>query len=349
MSHNSHSLEGLKNINIIWTAYNEEPMLKRSVESVMKSCLFAAEKIKERYGLVIKFRGLICHNGCTDRTPEIAKRLEARSKESFFEIRVIESEKGMVKAQQKSIEHLSERNFKDNPVIFIDADSIAEESLIFILVEQLIKHPRLRAVGGHPKPMRYRGWNPYRKLMDSVLNCRGYFPKSEISVIQSSDFHPYAEEDPQPIGQLFEKKSKIYFHGRCFILRDLSLWAVGRESIAEDTVLDRHINSEFGPGSIRVMYNANVKFKSLRSLRTYYKTYTRIYLSLTQLRNKHPEYENARKYSKTKLDFNYVKSLPIKNQIYFYTYFLIKSAVRLLYKKGIFIIKKQNLWEYSSK
>ena len=343
------NLKAIKTLNIVWTAYNEEFTIEASINSVKKSLKYAKNRLSKQYKIDLIPRGLICHNGCTDNTPEVVKRIANKSKGTFFEIKVIKSNKGMVCAQHKCIILLKKEGFVGNPILFIDADATCRENMIFLLMEQLLKHKKLLGVGAHPRPNSYKGLNFYKKILDKVLNFRAYFPKSEISYNYAPEFHPYATTDPQEIGEEFELKSKIYFHGRCFLLRNLHIWKVDKDSIAEDTSLDRYINKNYEPGSVRIMYNAEVNFEPLLSLIRYYKTYTRIYHSLEQLRKKHPEYENIREFSKTKLDYEYIKSLEFVNQANFYIYFIIRNTVKFLFKKNIFFIPKENLWKYNSK
>lgn len=294
---------------IILAAYNEEYTLRSSFLAVRD----AIEFYREKSGGKVEANVIICHNGCTDKTPEVAAAIKKEYSRKHIIIDVISSEKGMVVAQNACVQRIrGKTKWVKSPVIFIDADVLMKKDVIYIFFNQFNKHPKLKAVGAQPVPVPYRGWRPNKLIWDKVLNCRAYFPKSEIAVNAVQEFHPYADGDPQKIGADFEKRSKIYFHGRCFALRDNRLWDVPSNRIGEDTYLDRSIHNRFGPGSIRHMYDANVLFYPMTSIKDFLKTYYRIYEDIATLKQKYSQFQKVREFSKTKLDWRYIKALPVK-------------------------------------
>ena len=339
-----------RKIFICSPAYNEENNLRSFVASLKKSCESATKKLSSEFGLLPWFEVLICANGCTDNTEDVAKILIQQLSSQNFRIQLLRSAKGVVNAQRKCVRRLLSRGYKKNLVFFIDADVIAGEDTIYKLLRQMILHPSLKATGAHPVPVQLRTRSIYRNLLRRVLNCRSYFPKSEIAIKYAPEFHPFARSDPQLVGPNFEEKSKIYFHGRCFVLRDVSIWDADSEAIGEDTYLDRSIHFRFGPGMVRVLYDANVYFVPLTSLRDYFGTYFRIYIDLKRLKLRHPEFNVCREYSKTKLDWHYIKSLPLPDQLAFVAY----AAVRYIFWKLFRLLYGINPnsappWEYDSK
>lgn len=333
---------------VVWVAYNEEKTLEKSFLAAKRAMDFYCQKtLNDAVANVV-----ICHNGCTDRTPEVALEIKRKHTNEKITVDVISSAKGMVIAQNAAISYIREKkNNFNNPIIFIDADSFIGENTIDIFLNQFIKHPKLKAVGARPVPIPYDGPSPIKRFWDKVLNCRAYYPKAEIAVNYAPEFHPYADEDPQGVEPEFEKRSKIYFHGRCFAIRDQSVWDVEKGNIGEDTYLDRSIHYKFGPGSIRTVYSARVYFKPITSIRVFAKTFHRIYRDLKELKRLHPEYLKVREYSKTKLDWEYIEKLTLKWRIRFRVYHLVRQFFHLLSKHNLIYgrIPVLELWSYNQK
>lgn len=332
---------------IILTAYNEEKTLKKSFLATKRAIDFSFEKNNHLSQVNI----IICHNGCTDKTPKIAQYIKKRYSNSKIRIEVISSAKGMVLAQNTCIKFIRQNYDTYSPIVFIDTDSLIDKKAIAILLKQFELHSNIQAVGAHPVPIPYDGASIIKKFWDRVLNCRAYFPQSEITVHFAPEFHPHAETDLQSIGAEFEKHSKIYFHGRCFALRNESIWNVPWNAIGEDTYLDRSIHYRFGRGSIRTMYDAKIYFYPINRLQDFVKTFYRIYCDLRNLKHAHPEYKNVREYSKTKLDWVYISRLTIKWQIIFVIYSIIRKLCHFLFKHNLIYSKKSavEVWSYAQK
>src|SRR3989344_4501311 len=325
---------------IVWVAYNEEKTLEKSFLAAKKSIDYYYKKSNKKSQTNI----IICRNGCTDKTREVAQKIKENYENNYININILSSRKGMVIAQNTCVKHIRERMDSANkPIIFIDADSFVDEKMIYLLLGQLNKHSDLKAIGARPVPISYQGRSPLKKFWDKILNCRAYFPKAEIAVVRAPEFHPYAESDPQSLGPEFEKKSKIYFHGRCFALRDQSIWDVPNNQISEDTYLDRSIHYRFGPGSIRNLYDAKIYYQPITSLRVFTKTFFRIYQDLKCLKKVKPQYRQIRVYSKTMLDWRYINTLSLKWRLFFGIYYLTRQFFHFLFKHNLIYAKKSAL------
>jgi glycosyltransferase involved in cell wall biosynthesis len=103
-------------VSVILPVYNEEKVLKRSVESI-KNVL---EKMPNKYEIIIS------EDGSTDRTAEIAKSLECGA------IRALNNRKR--KGKGAAIKHATERA-KGNVIIFMDADLASHPSHVINLVK----------------------------------------------------------------------------------------------------------------------------------------------------------------------------------------------------------------------
>lgn len=341
-------MKQFKRYSIIWVAYNEEYTLEASFLAALKAIKF----YQDRVGQKILVRVVICHNGCTDKTSDVAESIKQKYENDLLGIDVILSKKGMVIAQDASIGYIRrQKEYNKSPVIFIDADTLIQKNAIYVFLEQFRKHLKLKAVGAQPTPIPYRGWRLDKTLLDKVLNCRSYFPMAEIAVNFAPEYHPYAEKDPQEIGADFEKRSKIYFHGRCFALREPNLWDVPQNRIGEDTYLDRSIHYRFGPGSIRHIYDTHVYFRPLMNLVDFSKTYLRIYRDLITLKSKYPKFKKVREFSKTKLDWGYIRTLPLRWRFVFAVYFVLRKANHILFKYGLIYrsSRTSTTWSYPTK
>ncbi|MDP1719331.1 MAG: hypothetical protein Q8L24_02820, partial [bacterium] len=221
----------------------------------------------------------------------------------------------------------------------------------FILLQQLDRHPDLKAVGAHPVPIHYAGRSPKKWIGDKVFNCRSYFPMSEVAVNFAPEFHPYAVTDPQIGYAGFETRSKIYFHARCFALRDHSVWDAPDGIVGDDTYLDRSIHYRFGPGSIRVMFDAVVRYKTITSFREFSRTSYRVYRDLKDLRISHPHFDKVREFSKTRLDWSYIRTIPFLWRLSFCAFYVIRQVYRFFFKHGLIYSEKSaaQIWSYDIK
>lgn len=335
-----------KHFYIVYVVYNEENTLFRSFLSAKKSI----DHYKKYFSKNAKAELIICHNGCTDRSPEIAEKIKDKYSSDKLQITVMSSEKGMVKAQSKSIQYIAEKN-KRSPIIFIDADSFIERKAISIILQQFEKHKKLKITGIQPRPISNIGLGFFKRFLANILNCRSYFPRSEISSVYLPEHHPYADIDPQKIGVDFEKSSKIYFHGRCFALKDYTIWDVPYNNIGEDTYLAASINDRFGSGHIRLIYDAAIFYYPMVSIKVYFKTYYRIYKDLSVFSDNDHVFNNYLYLSKTKLDWGYIFTLSFYWKTVFVLYFIMKSFFDFLFKCDFLFYEKNidKIWSYNFK
>jgi len=327
-------------IAIIIPAYNEEKTLPDCIESLVSAINYLKETIK------FQLTTVICENGSVDRTLKVAYVL--KSKFPSLHIEVLRSDKGMIKAERTMIRILP----KDVDFIFkIDADILLKEDSLSIIVKEFIKHRELKIVGGHPKPLSYKGGNFYKRWLDKFLNVRSYFPQSEISKYDVKIYHPLAFSDPQPtVPSHFEIKSKIYFHGRFFCTRGRAVWDLIRgddRKIGEDVFLTNAVYEQFGLKAIRVRYDAICFSHTITSFFDHYRVYARIWQDKKRVYREYPQFSKYKRLCKTKLDWNYIFSLPGKWVICFIIYSLIKNFEELIFR--FFVADDKDYWRYSSK
>jgi len=307
-------------INFIIPVCNEEKNLEKCIRSLNEAIEDLSYKIKT----------FICINGCTDNTKSVANKCLKKYKK--LNMKVLESKKGKINAQEKCIEHC-----EDNSILFfVDADVEVDKKAIKILLEEFEKHKELIAVGAYPVAKRYKGKNLWKKFLDEILNIRSRHPRSEISFCDVKEYHPYAISDPQFINTnpYHELKSKIFFHGRLFGLRSKKYWKKPKSDliVGDDSFIPDYINYKYGKGRIRIRYDALVYYKPFITLKKHFKTYKRIFLDLKNLEKFYPEFKEIRKKSKLILDMYYIKKQNFSLQIKFFIYSLIRNIERILFK-----------------
>ncbi len=319
-------------------AYNEEQTIGNCLESLEKARKLALPKFNLE-------KTYICLNGCTDQTKRVVEKY--RQKLLELKIEILNSPKGMNRALNKIINSVP-NNFY--PIIKVDADVLVKEKAFLILLTELEKHPGLQIVGGQPEALPFRGKNFYKKFLTNILDIRSRWPYSQISANDVSEFHRITEIDPQasvPPG--FEKKSRIYFHGRFYALKNKIVWDVPEDRIGDDTYLTLSVYKRFGPNSIRIRYDAIVYYQPTVSLIQHWKTYKRIHYDVKTLMtlSNFRALEKIKNLEKVKLDWSYIKTLSVKVQFYFLCYSIIKFIEKLLFKFSSQYSEK--LWVYDKK
>ncbi len=319
-------------------AYNEEKTIGNCLEYLNRARKLALSKF-------ILEKTYICLNGCTDQTDKVVKGYCQKLPE--LKIEILNSARGMNRALNKIINSIPNDFYS---VIKVDSDAFVEEKALLVLLTELEKHPELQIVGGHPIALEYRGKNLYKKFLANVLDIRSRWPQSQIAANDTSEFHKIVNFDPQTnIPPEFEKKSRIYFHGRFYVMRSKKIWDVPEEQIGDDTYLTLSVYKRFGLNSIRIRYDAIVYYQPTISLVHHWKTYKRIHYDVKTIFNlsEFKDMKNFQSLEKVILDWSYINQLPVKIRFYFICYSLIKFIENLLFR--IFPNYSEKLWLYNKK
>ena len=146
----------------------------------------------------------------------------------------------------------------------------------------------------------------------------------------------------------FEIKSKIYFHGRAFMMRNANFFEMPEDSnVADDTYLPNMIHTKFGPGTIRTRFDAFAYYKPYTSLRDHYRAYRRVFWDLDNI-DKRPEFRVSRRMEETRLDWKFILSQGPEITAKFFAYSAIVLGERALYQ----LLLKRSLsevWTYEKK
>ena len=318
-----------KKITVGIAAYNEENNILNTLKSVESSLI----KISNLSAYI-----LVCVNGCTDKTREVA---EEYAKKSHISIRVIESKRGKLKAHKKIIEES-----RDGYILFIDADVVLSTGTLKKLVNELDKRPLIQVVSAYPYTKNPRNANLYQRILYPLLNLKRIYPQIEVAKEDVSNYHPFA------INQ-YELKSRVYFHGRCFIIRNKKVYhfpKYGTGIRGDDTYLSFYILKNYPPGAIRVLFDAPIYSNPNLSLRGYLREWLRIRKDVELIYYNYRSFEPLRKITSMKLNWRFIlNEMPFRFKVYGILYYLLKKFETILYnlkRKGILI---DDIWQYENK
>ncbi|MFH0701023.1 MAG: glycosyltransferase family 2 protein [Candidatus Woesearchaeota archaeon] len=287
---------------------------------------------------------IVCLNGCTDETEKVVQ--DAKIQYPKLNVKIIHSRKGKAFAQNaiaKSIEH------RDVPLMFVDADVSLDKDCTRILFEEMHALEKLIVVGAWPVPYKPEGLNPREIFLYKILHMRAFHPEAEFSVNDVSEYKDYVDARPQrKMSPESEKRSKIYFHGRTFMVRNVSFFYLPEDvNTADDTFLPNYIHTKYGPGTIRTRFDALAHYKPYLSLSEHYRAYRRVFWDLDNI-DKKEEFKESRKMEETTINWRYILSQGPLVTLQFLTYVSIAGAEEIVYR----IMPKKTLsevWQYSKK
>lgn len=287
---------------------------------------------------------IVCLNGCTDDT----ERAVLMSRENFprLNTRIIHSKKGKAYAQNALVRNIPE---KDVPLVFVDADATLDEKCTRILYEEMRTMEKLVVVGTWPVPKKPNALTMWESFLYRVLHMRAFYPEAEVSVNDVSAYKGYAHERPQPtMSPESEMQSKIYFHGRAFMMRNSNFFHLPEDAnTADDTFLPNFIHTRYGPGTIRTRFDAIAYYKPYLSLRAHYNAYRRVFWDLDNI-DKRKEFRETRRMEETRINWAYIFSqgpiVTLEFSIYAAIAFGEETIYRLLPKKTL-----SEVWQYDKK
>src|SRR4030042_1993125 len=184
-----------------------------------------------------------------------------------------------------------------------------------------------------------KGNNIWKSFLDKVLNIRSRYPMSEISRLNVEEYHPYVIYDPQHKNTSVnhELKSKIFFHGRTFLLRSKKYWFKPKTEkiVGDDSYIPDYITFNYGKGRIRNRYDSIVYYNPFISLKEHFNVYKRIYFDLRNLARTYPSFEDIRNHSQLVLDWTYIRRQKFTIRLLFSLYSLVRKIERFFYKFSI--------------
>lgn len=283
----------------------------------------------------------ICFNGCNDNSiHNFSRRLENLKQQ--FRVHILSSKKGKLRAHQIIIKAI--KNLK--PILFIDADILITAEAIKILFKAIYEDKKLIVCSAYPYVFKPKNSKVFQRILFPILNFKRIFPEIEISKVNVERFHPGAKSE-------FEKKSRVYFHGRCFIIRNKEIYQFPKDLskiVGDDTFLSFSILEHYPPGSIKVFYNAKVYSKPQLSLSSYLNTWLRIRKDLDNIYEEYPKFISVKKYVEMKPNWEFVLyNLKGIRKIQAILFFLLRYLDRIYYLLKSREVNLETIWSYSSK
>lgn len=319
---------------VIIPAYNEAPR----IGTALKALASAVEKARPHQLSEV----VIALNGCTDGTQTIAANF---GNKLDLPILFLHCKKGYVNAINILIDHCSKYH-KNIPLIKTDADSMLDTDSIRILLNELREHSKLLIVGGHPTPL-VQPCSNISTLKARILSLRAIYPLSQISYFDVKEYHEICKYSPQDgIGD-YELTLKIFFHGRLWCIRSVDyLVNLPPGVLGDDVFLTAWMYKTYGPGVIRVRYDAKVIYRPYNSFRRHWLVYKRIYED-KKLVASIPGYGDIQKLQKVKLNWEYIiKKVAGVDRLLFVAYATIDILERFSFR---FVRYKDSFWSYQDK
>lgn len=311
-------------------AYNEESTIFKTLKFLETSL----KKIKRNPVVIV---GL---NGCSDNTKGIVAKMQRTYK---FPLKIVHSSKGKLIAHKEMIKQIN----GSGPVLFLDADVLVPASTINKLVSCFDKYSGLKVVSAYPYVLKPECLNGVQKIAYHIINLKRILPKIEIAKEDLTEYHGTGIKDG------FLKKSRIYFHGRCFAIRNKEVYTFPAKNSrirGDDTFLSFAILNEQPKQSIKVLYNAPVYSYPEFSFINYVRTWYRIRKDLDNIYAEYPPFREIGKKTRMVINWDYVaKELPLNYKLYTLGFFLLKKFEAASYS----VIKKSmdidRLWSYDKK
>ncbi len=313
-------------------AYNEEENILECLGSLNEQEIDAVPQT------------IICLNGCTDNTQDSVQ--EGMRRYPGLNIRAIHSKKGKAFAQNAIMDEVDNREV---PIAMVDADVTLEEDCVGKLYEDMEDLDRLIIVGSWPVPRRPERMSAWENVLYNVLHARALHPQAEISKHDVSAYKDFVDLKPQPaVPAEFEKRSKIYFHGRTFMVRNTDCFYLPEDSdTADDTYLPNYIHTFHGPGRIRTRFDAICYYKPYLSLRDHFRAYRRIFWDLDNI-DKKGEFSESRKMEETRFNWDYIMAQGPSVTLQFIAHATVlwgeEAIYNLLPKKSL-----SQVWQYQRK
>ncbi len=317
-------------ISIGVAAYNEG-------DNILKCLKYLKEQLMQ-IGLLNKIEIIVCLNGCTDKTEKIVKEFQ---KDYFNNLRVIYSEKGKLHAHKKIIDNVK----NNNPVIFCDADVLVPGKTILVILNEFKKNKKAQVVSAYPYVLGPNKTRFYQKIIYHVLNLKRIHPKIEVAKKNVSKFHGNVKDT-------FVKRSRIYFHGRFFGIRNKKIYTFPKKRSkikGDDTFLTRIVLLKFGAGSIKVLFNSPVYCAPLYSIKEYLKSWYRIRKDIDMIKKEYPEFKEINEHIEMILNWEYYKTLEKINKFYALLFLTLKFYEKYSYFLFREFIDLDTIWSYEKK
>ncbi len=316
----------MNKLNICIAAYNEERFIGKTLKYLKNS--LDALNLKEKPTI------LICLNGCTDNTAQIVKEIFPNFR---YQVKILNSSRGKLKAHKKMLKQIRGKYF----VLFMDADILVPPNTIKSLLNCIKNNKDLKVVSAYPYVRDIDDLEGFKKILFGILNLKRIYPKVMISKNDVSEFH-------DNLGDKFLRKSRVYFHGRCFIIRDKNTYKFPKKQSqirGDDTYLSFYILKNQPKNSIKVLYDSPIYSYPIFSIKEYLRVWYRIRKDLDNIYSEYPEFFELNEKIRMIIDWKYVLlELPLSYKFYALGFYLLKKFEGISYKLIKNKIKIDEVW-----
>lgn len=257
--------------------HNEEQSLPESYASLVEAINYLPKYVQVEV--------IYCLNGCTDQSEHILRHMTSASTR-MDNFQIIESEPGKMNAQMAIVRN---RQFKDAPVCFADADILMGRATLAALHNKLTTDSRCMVSYAHVEPHYDNKHNGNSSSFPDLL------------------FSHYNYRKHQP--------PRNYFHGRTFMMRDahpleemgidlaervervrqIDPWYVNhlgleKGPLIDDIYLSRVIVAEHGLDAIAEVPDARILFHPPTTVEDYFRVLERTRAEIKRLDLLYPEH-----------------------------------------------------------
>jgi hypothetical protein len=316
-------------VSIGIAAYNEEKNIK--------TCLFSLEKSFKSINLGKPIEFFVCLNGCNDQTERIVREV----KEDFkFKLTILHSKKGKLNSHKKIIE-----NIMDNDLIFFcDADVIIPPRTINSIIKIFEENNKIKIISGYPYVIKPKKLSFFKQMKFNVLNLKRIYPQIEVARNDVSEYHDSKDK--------FLRKSRIYFHGRFFAIRDKKIYHFpykGSKIRGDDTFLSRIVLSKYGKKSIKVLFYAPIYCAPLNSVSDYLRTWYRIRKDIDIINKEYPQFREFNKKTEMTVNWEYLRGVELSVRLYAFLFFALRKFEKYSYYLIRNFIYLDKIWSYNTK
>lgn len=251
---------------------NEGKSLYNSLESIRNAIIASNEK---------DIKLIICINGCTDASEDIAKRFKGDFSDISCEI--INSDEGLVNAQRGIVE-----SYKADAYVFPDADSIIDEVSIKLLLQALRLNPTLVVVYARTRALHDRKNKSIFYKMGLLYDSQKYLTKRHYfhgRLFATTDWFVPVDADVLMRAKSNKDRSVLLRYCKNGILFSV-----------EDIFMSSYFIHKYGLSSIMQINDAICYSWSVGSLSDWINTYRRRNIEMEKMYRWFPEYAYLKPY-----------------------------------------------------
>lgn len=280
---------------------------------------------------------IICINGSTDDSEEIAKHLVEECQGSRFNISIVHSKEGKMEAQRTI---LLSRNLH-GMTAFFDADTIVHRHCLLNLWNMMEENPQLKVAYSYVKALNY-GYETIVEWIESVhyafphfLTVRKYF-HGRGYFIRPTELFFLSDEEKERLNRLSTRKRYAWMR-----------LDVG--PLVDDIHLSRALVQRYGSESIREVHNAVVRFTAPRTIRDFYHGQRRLLIELRRLDAMFPEHAHLHKDFERKPDRKHLRQASFDVRFHHFLYCFMEKCIRVIIRIEIFLLtcfrrRLDNFW-----